>query len=50
MPLNYSKLYCFNKEYNKKFMGLSVVVELDNLGGRSQFDFQVNSLLIFKNN
>ena len=34
------------KSNNKKVVGLSVVVELKNLEGRSKFNFPVNSMLI----
>ena len=33
------------EENNKKVMGLLVVIELKELGGRSQFNFPVNSLI-----
>ena len=33
------------EENKKKVMGLLVVIELNELGGRTQFDFPVNSLI-----
>ena len=33
------------EEHNKKIIGLLVVIELNDLGGRSQFKFPVNSLI-----
>ncbi len=35
------------KKYNKKVKGLSVVVELEELNGRSKLDFPVNSSIIY---